>query len=126
MKRFIAKMLCLILLSVFGFIPNNFAQDKGADYTSYNIARQYQKDRNMLFAYKYLIIFKYSNLDILKKTSNYDALVQIDNQIAQLEKYINAVEYRSTSRGFTPDQLDSIVIAQRNKVKTFKDIKLIN
>jgi hypothetical protein len=99
---------------------------KEPDYSSYNIARQYQKDKNFLLSYKYLIIFKYVNLERLQKSVNQNALIQLDNQIGQLENYLSEKEALidiKNARGFTDHQLDSLFKVQKKEL-IFKEIKL--
>jgi hypothetical protein len=78
------------------------------DYSSYNIAKKFLGERDYLKAYKYMIIFEYSNMDRLQKIENAAALKNIEKQISQLEEYLtsNVSWYViKISKGWTDQQV---------------------
>ena len=58
---------------------------KAQDYSAYSIAKSYYTDHKYIFAYKYLIIFKVTNLDRLSKPENRATLNALDKEISDLE-----------------------------------------
>ncbi len=93
------------------------------DYSSFEIAKKYQRDNNMLMAYKHLIIFKYTNINLLNRQENFNALKMLDAQIRQVEDYLqqDARWYVSKkSYGFSNAQLDSVLKEQRKNI-IFRD-----
>lgn len=86
------------------FYSTCLAQNSVADYSPLHIAKQQCKNRNYLYCYKNLIIFKYKNIEFLYKDVNIIALNQIDSDISRLENFLQQRNYyinNSISRGLT-------------------------
>ncbi|MFB9844013.1 hypothetical protein [Mucilaginibacter ginsenosidivorans] len=86
------------------------------DYGGLNMARQCIKQNNYVLAYKYLIIFKYSNLQRLQTKENSENLTKLEKQINEIEAYL--LENYSwvdeiKIRGFKDAQIDSTLQALR-------------
>ena len=117
-------VLCLFLFLISMEISQ--AQTKEPDYSSYDISKTYFKDKNYLFAYKYLIIFKFTNLQLLTQSVNKDALSQLDRQIGQMEDYIRQnvgwIDLKR-ARGFSDHQVDSALKDQSKKIE-FRPIEI--
>jgi hypothetical protein len=96
------------------------------DYSSYEIAKKYQRDGNSLFAYKHLLIFKYSNLERLRKPENRPTLKTLDNKIEEyenlLQQNVSWFEVKKY-RGFSDVELDSALNTKLKKI-TLENIKV--
>lgn len=72
--------IAIVLLCLSGII-----RCKAQDYSAYSIAKSYYAEHKYIFAYKYLIIFKTTNLDRLNKPENSATLHVLDKEISDLE-----------------------------------------
>jgi len=100
--------LSLITLSAIVVLVLCCPSANAQDYSAYNIAKTHLGERNYLLAYKFMLIFKYSNLDRLQKKENAAALNSIDNQISVLEDYLSSnVSWYviKQSKGWTDQQI---------------------
>jgi hypothetical protein len=92
---------------------------KPVDFSSYEIAKKYQNDKNYLFAYKHLLIFKFTNLDRLIRPENKNSYSTINKQIAEFEGILqqDIIGYDEIkARGFTKPQFDSIISIKHKKI----------
>lgn len=92
---------------------------QSVDYSSYEIAKKYQRDNNILMVYKHLIIFKYANINLLNKQENRESLKALDSQIRKVEDYLQQdARWAITKKnyGFTNAQLDSAIKAQGRNI----------
>ena len=93
--------------------------DKPTDYSSLELAKVYQKEKNYVFAYKHLLIFKFTNLERLMKPQNKSVLVTLDKNIEEFEQLLkqNISWYDiKRSRGFSDKAMDSTFKAQSFKM----------
>jgi hypothetical protein len=91
-----------------------FASTRSAaqDYSSYEIAKKFQREHNYVMTYRYLLIFKYSNLDLLQKPANKNTLMALEAKISEFEDFLSQAIALSTIdltkiRGFSDHQIDS-------------------
>jgi hypothetical protein len=97
------KAFLIILFFVTFSASKLFAQ--ATDYSSYEIAKLYNKKRNYVLCYKYLLIFKYSNLTKLQQSSNNIELLKLEGMISQMEGLLlQSSDFIQTVkvRGFSP------------------------
>jgi hypothetical protein len=87
-----------------------YGQATNPDNSSYNLAMQAYRSKNYVECYKQLIIFKYTNLSLLRQSNNQNILKQLDNKIETLGDFLNQgtqwVQIKA-ARGFTDNQMDS-------------------
>jgi hypothetical protein len=76
----IVSTIALVLLCLSAITACN-----AQDYSAYSIAKSYYSDHKYIFAYKFLIIFKTTNLDRLNKPENRATLNALDKEISDLE-----------------------------------------
>ena len=98
------------------------------DYSSYEIAKMYQKDKDYVLSYKHLLIFEYTNYAILHKSVNNELLRQLEKEISDFESYLKQNETDCSIdikkyRGFSDDQVDS-AFQNRKRPKKLIDLKL--
>lgn len=109
------------LLFLLVFVLTGLSKPKDdPDYSSYERAQTYHKNKQYVLAYKYLIIFKYTNLGKLSRPENKDALEQLDSEITDMETYLSqcTVLIRlSRARGFTPAEVDSAITQNVGGIK---------
>lgn len=119
------KFLIIICLLLSSFVLiSAFGKHYDFDYSIYEKARNFHKKKQYVQAYKYLLIFKYTNIKKLTEPQNKQSLEDIDGEIIDLENYLsqNAVLIRiSEARGFTPAEIDSTIVKKVESVK-LKDI----
>lgn len=66
-----------------------YTSSSAQDYSGYEIAKKYNKEHNYLLTYKYLVIFKTTNLGRLNKSENAESLRALDAQISKLEDLLS-------------------------------------
>ncbi|BAU53264.1 hypothetical protein [Mucilaginibacter gotjawali] len=119
MKKFPLRLFFFALILLLNY-NNGYSQNKPyIDYGGLNMARQAVNDKNYILAYKYLIIFKYTNLQRLKSNENTDCLAKLNNQIDQIEEYLlqnySLLDVKKI-RGFSETQIDSTFKARSQKI----------
>ena len=103
------RVIILLALTTIVLSANLHAQNN----SSYLLAREYQKNEDYLMAYKCLLIYKYTNLNLLQKPSNSAILNKLDATIQSFENWlalrlILSSATRKKVSGYTDHQLDSL------------------
>ena len=78
----------MTVIMLIGFLVIGFSA-RGQDYSAYRIAKSNYNEHNYLLAYKYLIIFKFTNIDRLNKPDNGATLKALDKEIGDLENLLS-------------------------------------
>jgi len=120
----IMKHLIIVLMLLSIVLSSAYSKRYDFDYSFYEKARSFHKKKQYVQAYKYLLIFKYTNIKKLSEPQNKQSLTDIDSEIIDLENYLsqNAVLIRiSEARGFTSAEVDSTIVKKVEEVK-LKDI----